>query len=124
MKPHSLRVLIADDDCDTAHSLAFLLRDMGHAVETAMSGQATLDQAERMRPDLILLDLKMPDIDGWTLARTLKNRLPSESVRLVAITGFTGEEARIQSRKAGFDAHVAKPIDMALLESILAQVAG
>jgi CheY-like chemotaxis protein len=90
-----------------------------HKVDTAIT---VLDIAKRMGPWLIFLDIGMPDVNGWELARLLRHELGHEAVRIVAVTGYADADAHRRSREAGFDAHVQKPIDMRLLESILAQV--
>jgi CheY-like chemotaxis protein len=116
------RVIVADDDLDTVEAMAMLLRGMGHEVDVATNGSAVLALAGRMQPDIIFLDIGMPDMDGWELARQLRERLGTDRVRIVAVTGFGAKEDYLRSRKAGFDAHVQKPVDMALLQSILAQM--
>ena len=116
-------ILVVDDDADTARTVAALLSELGHAVEYVTSPQVVVDIAKRMRPWLIFLDIGMPDVNGWELARLLRHELGHEAVRIVAVTGYGDASAHRQSREAGFDAHVQKPVDMRLLESILAQVA-
>jgi CheY-like chemotaxis protein len=116
------RIIVADDDLDTVEAMALLLRAIGHQVEVATSGPAVLELAGRTRPDIIFLDIGMPGMDGWELARRLRERLGTDAVRIVAVTGFGAKEDYLRSRKAGFDAHVQKPVDMALLHSILAQM--
>ena len=117
-----LRILVADDNPDAVDTLAALLRHIGHEVATATSSLHALESAVRTRPELIFLDIGMPHMDGWQLAPLLREQLGEQPVRIVAITAYADEAARVRSRKAGFDAHVAKPVDMALLESILAQM--
>jgi len=118
----SLRILVADDDADMVGSFAMLLEQVGHRVETATSAQAALETARRSLPDLIFLDVSMPDMNGWQLAPLLRQHLAQHPFALVAVTGRADVDAHVQSRKAGFDAHVAKPIDMPLLHSILKQM--
>ena len=118
----ALRILVADDDPDTVQTFALLLRSFGHQVETASNSAVTLEMARRSKPQLIFLDIGMPDMDGWQLAPLLRQQLENASVRIVAVSGHADREAHIRSRKAGFDAHVAKPVDLPLLESILTQM--
>jgi CheY-like chemotaxis protein len=119
----SRTVLVVDDDADTAQMFAYLLRDLGHAAEYVTSPHCVLEVARRMRPDLIFLDIGMPEVNGWELARLLRRELGAETVRIVAVTGRGAPEDHKRSREAGCDAHVQKPIDMALLRSILAHMA-
>jgi CheY-like chemotaxis protein len=116
------RVIVADDDLDTVEAMALLLRAIGHQVDIATSGAAVLDLARRTRPEIIFLDIGMPDMDGWQLASLLREELGTDAVRIVAVTGYGAKEDYLRSRKAGFDAHVQKPVDMALLQSILVQM--
>ena len=119
---HGREILVVDDDPDQAHTFAALLKDLGHAVEYVTSPQAVLDMAKRMKPWLIFLDISMPGANGWELAPVLKRELGHDAVRLVAVSGHGDPEHHQRSRQAGFDAHVQKPVDMHLLQSILAQM--
>ena len=115
-------ILVVDDDLDTARMFAVMLRQLGHAVEYVTSSQAVLDVARSIRPWLIFLDIGMPGLNGWELAPILKEELGHEAVRIVAVSGYGEPEHHRRSREAGFDAHVQKPVDMTLLQSILAQI--
>ena len=115
-------ILVVDDDPDSAHMFAVLLRQLGHAVEYVTSPQAVLDIARRMKPWLIFLDIGMPGPNGWELAPALRRELGHDAVRLVAVSGYGDPEHHKRSREAGFDAHVQKPVDIELLQSILAQI--
>jgi CheY-like chemotaxis protein len=115
----ALRILVADDDPDTVTTFAMLLRQIGHHVETATNAKAALDLVRRTLPHLIFLDIGLPDMDGWQLAPLLRHELRDRPFALVAVTGHADTESHVRSRKAGFDAHVAKPVDMSLLHSIL-----
>jgi CheY-like chemotaxis protein len=115
-------ILVVDDDPDSAHTFAALLSQLGHAVEYVTSPQAVLDIARRMKPWLIFLDIGMPGPNGWELAPVLRRELGPEAVRLVAVSGYGDPEHHKRSREAGFDAHVQKPVDIELLQSILAQI--
>lgn len=120
--PASRRIIVADDDLDTVEALAMLLRALGHHVDVATRPAAVLELAARTRPELIFLDIGMPEMDGWELARRLRERLGQDAARIVAVTGRGAKEDYVRSRRAGFDAHVQKPVDMAILQSILAQM--
>ena len=115
-------ILVVDDDPDQAHTFAALLKELGHAAEYVTSPQAVLDMAKRMKPWLIFLDISMPGANGWELAPVLKRELGHDAVRLVAVSGYGDPEHHHRSRQAGFDAHVQKPVDLDLLQSILAQM--
>jgi CheY-like chemotaxis protein len=116
------RILVVDDDADGAQTFAYLLRQLGHAVDYVTSPQLGLDVAKSMRPWLIFLDIAMPEMSGWELAQHLRRELGHEQVRLIAITGRGEPEDHKRSREAGFDAHIQKPVDLHLLRSILAQM--
>jgi CheY-like chemotaxis protein len=116
-----LKILVVDDLPDAAQSLAFLLADMGYEAKFEIRPEMVLERARALKPDAIFLDLGMPDIDGFRLAKLLRSEF-GEKIRLVAITGYGADEDRKRTREAGFDAHVLKPIDFPLLESILATV--
>jgi CheY-like chemotaxis protein len=111
------RVLIIDDNQDVAEPLALLLRDMGHQVHAAQGGRAGLEIARRVRPDIVLLDIAMPDMSGYEVAKELRQFLGA-SVRIVAVTGYGQDEDRRLSLEAGFDQHLVKPVDAEFLKSL------
>ena len=112
------RVLIVDDNVDAANSLAVLLRAMGHEVFVAHEGRSALADLSRIRPDIALLDIAMPDLSGYDVARQIRERLGA-AVRIVALTGFGLPEDRARAMEAGFDLHMVKPADAAFLKSLL-----
>jgi two-component system CheB/CheR fusion protein len=115
------RVLVVDDSADIAETMAAVLILKGHMVQTASSGQAALDVAASFRPTTVLLDIGMPDLDGYTVAERLR-RLPGlEATTFVAISGYGAAEHRIRAKEAGFDFYLVKPIDYANLEQLLQQ---
>jgi len=114
-------ILVVDDDVDAARMFALLLNQLGHVAEYATAPKAVPEIAKRLRPWLIFLDIRLPDMSGWELAQLLRRELGQDSLRLVAVSGFADAEAHRRSREAGFDAHVHKPVDVDLLKSILAQ---
>src|SRR5258706_13564321 len=93
-KPASRRVLVVDDSLDMIHSLAHVLRDMGHEVEFAINGYAALEAARRFRPEVVLLDIRLPDTDGWTVARRLQGEAAARPARVIAISGTPLERYR------------------------------
>ena len=117
-----LRVLLADDDCDGARTLAALLELEGYEVRTVHGGQDALDAAREFRPDVALLDIGMPKITGYEVARRLTQRYGERCPVLVAVTGWKQASDRILATLAGFDHHVAKPYDPNTLISLLAKL--
>ncbi len=116
------RILVVDDELDTAQSLAILFRGMGKEVEFAVTAGAALEIARRMRPDIVFLDIGLPDMDGWELARRLREEAKAEkrALRLVTITGRSGADERRRSSEAGCEAHLVKPVDPAYIERLVA----
>jgi CheY-like chemotaxis protein len=117
-----LRVLIADDDRDGALTLATLLELECYEVRTVHGGQEALDQAREFKPDVALLDIGMPKITGYEAARRLRQRYGHECPVLIAITGWKQASDKILASLAGFDHHVAKPYDPAVLISLLSKL--
>lgn len=118
------RFLVVDDVRDVAEALAQFLSAIGHEAQWLTDPREVLPAARRLRPDLIFLDLEMPEIDGYELARQLRSEFGFESLRLVAMTGHGLPEHRVASRQAGFDAHVTKPADPEVIESTLQTIFG
>lgn len=116
----ALRALIVDDNEDAAESMADILRLMGHHAETSFSATRAIQIASDVDPDLVLLDIGMPEIDGHELARRLR-RVLRPDVRFVAVTGYGAEDDRRRSREAGFDEHVVKPVMPEALVAIVAR---
>jgi DNA-binding response OmpR family regulator len=115
------RVLVVDDDLDTVHSMAMLIKMMGHEVQFAINGFAAIDVARTFRPQVILLDLGLPDFKGDQIAKQLKWEPGLENVRIIAISGRSGEEDRQRALAAGFEDYRVKPLDPAVLEELLAK---
>ena len=116
-----LRILSVDDLHDAAESLAQLLLAMGHRAVAVTDPRKVEETVERFRPHIVFLDIGMPGLDGWQIARRLRERYQSEVLKLVAMTGHGKVDDHVMSRRAGFDAHLTKPADAQLLESILLQ---
>lgn len=112
-------ILVVDDDTDTCDALAMMLQMLGHEISVAHDGKGALDAAARIRPDVILLDIGLPEVDGYEIARHLRKCLEFSSVRLVALTGYGGAEHRSRAMQAGFDAYLVKPIDFDTLADLL-----
>lgn len=113
------RVLVVDDNPDSAETLALLLRLAGQDVRTAFDGPAALAEANDFRPDLVLLDIGMPGMDGYQVAQRLRKELDFRDQTLVALTGWGQDEDRRRSEEAGFDRHLVKPVEMKVLMELL-----
>ena len=113
------RVLVVDDQPDSTDSLALFLRLRGHEVHTASDGPAALEEFARWQPEVVFLDLGLPGMSGYDVARRLRAMPEARDVRLVAITGYGTEADREQTRAAGFDVHLAKPVDRHAVEALL-----
>jgi CheY-like chemotaxis protein len=118
-----LRVLIADDDRDSTMSLSTLLQLEGYEVRTVHGGQEALDAARDFKPEVALLDIGMPKITGYEVARRLRQRYGDDCPVLIALTGWKQASDKILASLAGFDHHVAKPYEPAELIRLLAKLA-
>lgn len=116
-----LRILVADDNADAAASLAMLLKMNGHEVRTAFDGEEALRIAQELEPDVALLDIGMPLLDGYEVCRRLRASPFGRDMTIVALTGWGQTEDRERSRAAGFDRHLVKPADLREVEELLAQ---
>jgi signal transduction histidine kinase/ActR/RegA family two-component response regulator len=116
-----VRVLLVDDNVDSAESLALLLRLWGHEVVVAHDGPAALREAEALPPQVALLDISLPGMDGYELARRLRAQPGLKGVVLVAVTGWGQEDDRRRSHDAGFDHHLTKPVELSALQELLTQ---
>jgi CheY-like chemotaxis protein len=114
-----IRLLIVDDNQDSADSLAMLLRMLGHDARTAYDGPEGLKVLEDFLPDVVVLDIGMPGMNGHEVARQLRAQDRFKNVVLCAMSGWGQEEDRCQSREAGFDHHLVKPLDLSALQPIL-----
>jgi len=121
--PPTRRILVVDDNVDSATSLATFLQLMGNETHTAFDGLEALQMANAVQPDVVLLDIGMPKLNGYETARRIRAQPWAEQVVLVAVTGYGQEEDRQKARDAGFDHHMVKPIDASLLMATLANLA-
>jgi len=115
------RIAIVDDSKDAAETLAMLLDSAGYQTATADTGEAALCLCESFDPHVVLLDINLPDFNGYELARRLRERTGPRPI-LVAVTGYGHEDDRKRSIEAGFDHHLSKPVDMATLRSLLGKL--
>jgi DNA-binding response OmpR family regulator len=112
-----MRVLVIEDDMDTAESMALVLHDMGHEVEFALTGKSGLSVARRFRPEVVFLDIGLPDISG--IANRLRREAGVPAATIIAITGKTAMDDRERALQAGCDYYVRKPVDPTLIEGLL-----
>ena len=109
-----------DDNVDAAESLSQLLSLMGHEVREAHDGIEGVHAALEFRPDVVLLDLGMPKMTGYEAVRAIRKNATVDGIRIYALTGWGQESDKQRTREAGFDGHITKPIDTAMLESLIA----
>ena len=113
------RVLVVDDQRDVADSLALLLQALGCEVEVARDGLEAVEAAGRFRPDLVLLDIGMPRLDGYAACRRIREHPWGKHMTVIALTGWGQEDDRLKTQEAGFDGHLIKPVEPAVLLDLL-----
>ena len=118
LAPQSLKILVVDDNRDAAESLSMLLELKGHVVRSAYDGEHALQVAEDFRPDIVLLDLGMPKMNGYEACRRIREHAWGAQMTLIAVTGWGQEDDRRKSSDAGFDGHLVKPVEPATLEEL------
>ena len=118
----SRRILAVDDNQDAVDILARTLKLKGHEVQTAYDGIAAVDVAARFKPEVVLLDIGLPRLSGYDVARRIRSLPEGKSTILIAITGWGQEEDRRQSQQSGFDMHLVKPVDPIALLKLLAEL--
>ncbi len=116
------RILVIEDNYDAAESLKDALDMSGHQVEVAHEGRRALDLARTFAPEVVLCDLGLPGMDGFAVARAFRSDPALRSAHLVALSGYSQPEDRRRSAQAGFDRHLGKPVDLELLDELLAEV--
>jgi CheY-like chemotaxis protein len=118
------RILVVDDNVDSASSLAALLSMTGNQTRMAHDGVEAVQAAEQFRPDLVLLDLGLPGLNGFEACRRIREQPWSRNTVMVALTGWGHEDYRRKSQAAGFDHHMVKPVDPAALMELLETASG
>jgi CheY-like chemotaxis protein len=113
-------VLVVDDNLDSAESLTVLVEELGHEVRTETEGGKVVEAAREFRPNLILLDISLPDISGFDVAEELRRQPDLADICLVALSGYGQEHHRRRSTEVGFDRYWVKPVDFVALKSLLA----
>ncbi len=113
------KILVLDDETDAACLLGQFLTERGYEVSVAHDGLAAIQLAKKFEPDMILVDIGLPDMDGYEVAEMLCNDASVPSCRLVALTGYGDPEYRWRSAKGGFEEHLVKPVDLELLVRLI-----
>ena len=111
-----------DDNTDAANSIAILLQEMGHDTCTAHDAQSALTQIKLFKPQIVLLDLGLPGVDGVEIGRRIRSKTEGRSISLIAVTGWSQDHDRRRTAEAGFDAHLVKPVTAQQIQSVIAQV--
>lgn len=114
------RFLVVDDNMDSAKSLAMLLKLTGHETHLAHDGLEAVEAATNLKPDVVLLDIGLPKISGYEVARRIREQRWGQKTLIVALSGWGQDEDRAKSREAGFDGHLVKPVDYTVLMQLLA----
>jgi CheY-like chemotaxis protein len=114
-----LRVLVVEDNLDQVHTLSMLMKLEGHDVEFAINGYAAIDIAESFQPDVVLLDLGLPGLDGFEVCKRMRRHAGLERVRIIAVTGYGTEADKERARAAGCEHHLTKPYDLKQLLSLV-----
>lgn len=122
--PRARRIMAVDDNADVLRVQTALLRAMGHEVLPLSSGAEALAAAETFQPDVVLIDLGLPGMSGYELARELRRLPVTSQARMIALTGYGTAEARRQAEEAGIDEHFVKPVSLADLYRVLSEEPG
>lgn len=113
------KILVVDDSRDAADTLAYLLRQLGHEVQTAYDGRAAVGLAHQMRPEIIFLDLGLPGYDGFRVAQQIRSDPAFTRTLIVAVTGLAHDYERTDAERAGVDVYLVKPVDPRFIESFV-----
>ena len=117
-----LRILLVDDSRDSTRTLGKILELRGHEVRSAEDGHTAIEVVDSWKPDVVLLDIGLPGMNGYRVAERLRERWGSDRLKMIALTGYGGEEARTRSLEAGFDFHLVKPVNFEELYQVLADI--
>jgi two-component system, sensor histidine kinase len=113
------RILVVDDNRDAADALARVIQSFGHEVRAVYGGQQALDETAKFLPDMALVDIGMPDLDGYQTVTELRQRRGNVHLIVVAVTGHNGDEDKRRAYESGFDLHIPKPMDLPTLKGLL-----
>jgi DNA-binding response OmpR family regulator len=114
-----MRVLVIEDNMDAAETMALVLQDMGHEVEFALTGNLGLSVAHQFRPEVVFLDIRLPDVSGYEIAGRLRREAGVPAAKIIAMTGRPAFGDRALAFEAGCDHYILKPLDPAFMESLL-----
>ncbi|BAN24394.1 response regulator [Caballeronia insecticola] len=114
------RILLVDDSVDAALAMSMLLEALGHEVRTEYDGPRALASIDDFRPDVVVLDIGLPGMSGFDVAREMRKRAATKDALLLALTGYSSEADRLRALDAGFDHHLTKPVTFDALEALLA----
>lgn len=117
MKVH--RVVLVEDNLDAVHTLAFMLKEMGHSVDFAINGYVAYEVVRRFRPDTVILDLGLPGVTGYEVAEQIRKDPELAGIRLVALTAYSDPKYRERAMSVGFDAYYVKPLPLEALPEVL-----
>ena len=120
--PRRFRILVVDDNYDSALSLAMMLSIMGHETRTAHDGESAVETAEAFLPEVVLLDIGLPKLNGYEVAQRIRERPWGASMFLIAVTGWGQDEDRQRSSEVGLNVHMVKPVEPSELEKLLAGI--
>lgn len=116
--PRVLRIVVVEDQLDTVHTTAMLLREMGHTVDYAINGYVALDVIRRFRPDFVLLDLGLPGMDGFQVCEQIKSDPELRGIQILALTAYSDPESRQRAKRVGFDGYHVKPLGLDTLGAL------
>lgn len=120
--PRRFKILVVDDNHDSALSLAMMLSIMGHDTRTAHDGESAVSSAETFQPDVVLLDIGLPKLNGYEVAQRIREQPWGTSMYLIAVTGWGQDEDRQRSSEVGLNLHMVKPVEPSALEKLLASL--
>ena len=112
------KVLVADDNPDVVESLSILLTMSGHQVATAIDGQDAVEKADAFHPEVIILDIGMPRLDGYQACKAIREASSGSNIVIAALTGYNTDEYRRRGKEAGFDFYYQKPMDLGALKEL------
>ncbi len=114
------RVLLVDDSVDAAEAMSMLLETLGHEIRVMHDGPSALAMVDDFAPDVVILDIGLPGMDGFEVARQMRTRAVTKAALLIALTGYGAESDKQKARDAGFDHHLVKPVSFTAIETVIA----